>query len=67
MHATMNCALENLHNRLSFELGKKTKSFIAVRKSRKSLVAKCCKTRKIYPSKVCKFCICFYYMDKSVL
>ena len=45
--------MNNLHYRLTFNLGKTTKSFTTVKKSiRKlvklpSLVAKCCKTRKI--------------------
>ena len=29
-----------------------------------SLVAKCCKMRKIYPCKVCEFCILLYYARK---
>ena len=31
-----------------------------------SLVAKCCKMRKIYPCEVCKFCIFWYYGRKII-
>ena len=48
--------MDNLHVRLTFNLGKKNKSFTTVKKSilklveLPSLVAKCCKTWKIYSS-----------------
>ena len=58
----------NLHVRLTFNLSKAKKCFTIVKKSilklveMPSLVAKCCKTWKIWPRKVCKFVYIYIYI-----
>ena len=59
--------MDNLHNRLKVELGRKNEIFHTTVKKRilklvelQSLVAKCCKIRKNSP------CIYFYYARKKL-
>jgi hypothetical protein len=62
--------LANLHVRLKFNLSKEKGTNTTAKKNimklvkLQNLVAKCCKAWKIYPCKVCKFCICLYYVRK---
>ena len=69
----VNCATDNLHKRLTSDLGKKIKSFCYIQKEdpKISTIAKLwwwnvVKYRKYSPAwEVCEFCIYLYYAGKS--
>ena len=65
--------MDNLQNRLTSDLGKKSEIFHYSQKEDPKIstiakfgMAKCFKIRKTWSCEVCKFCIYLYYADKRV-